>query len=197
MIPNNTRETKTEGNLGGRKFKGEFSKDALPFMMQVLTNLYGDNVTTVIREYSTNARDAHIDANKRDVPIRVKTPTVLDPYLRIKDEGVGLNADDVENMYRFYGDSTKRQQTETNGSMGLGSKSGLAFAPQFNMVCIKAGVKTLVAVSAASDGGIDYEIVSETPTDEGNGVEIVIPMSISHGAQRKAANFFRYWDKGM
>src|SRR5664279_1326601 len=86
-------------------------------IMGVLTNLYSDAPLAVLREYSTNARDAHQAAGV-DRPIEVSLPTALDPTLRVRDFGVGLSEQDILGIYARYGSSTKRGSDEQVGRSG-------------------------------------------------------------------------------
>ncbi len=108
-------------------------QDAMAHIMSVLTKLYSDEYLAVIREYSTNARDAHIAADKADQPILVTLPTALNPTLVITDNGVGLSRDELVNVYSKYGASTKRQTNQQVGSFGLGCKSAFTVAGQFTV----------------------------------------------------------------
>src|SRR5688572_3649345 len=67
--------------------------------------LYTNKVLAVLREYSANAWDAHVDAGKADVPIKVVLPTKLDPSLIIRDYGKGLSEEEIFEVYVKYGAS--------------------------------------------------------------------------------------------
>lgn len=197
MIPNNTIAGKVTSNVGDVETVAmSINVDAMPYLMQLLTNLYSDEELACIREYSTNARDAHFDAGTMHLPIEVNTPSPLSPFLSIKDYGVGLNKEDIFNLYSQYGASTKREQRETNGTMGVGSKSALAYTSQFTVVGIKEGVRTMVLVSRDERGIGHMQIMGEDITDEPNGVEIQIPAKRNHSFQEKAEEFFKYWEEG-
>lgn len=197
MIPNNSAAGTVTGTLtGNKKIKMQVSVEALPSIMEVLTKLYGDEKKAGIREYSTNAWDSHIFAGMTHLPIEVSTPTIMSPFLRVKDYGLGMDETDIEEVFSQYGESTKRESTATNGSMGVGAKVGLALASQFTVIGVKNGVSTTVAVSRDSSGVGEMEIVDIRPTDEPNGVEIMVPASDSHGFERRAKEFFQFWKKG-
>ena len=173
----------------------KFDVDSTVHLMSLLTDLYSDPEAACVREYSTNADDSHKDAGTSR-PIEVTTPTSLSSYLRIKDYGLGMNAQTIEDVYSQYGRSTKRTQTNTNGSMGIGGKCALAYTNQFSVVGIRDGIKTHVSVSRDTDGCGVMEIVDESITDEPNGVEIVIPAKKYNNFAAKAQALFRFWPKG-
>jgi hypothetical protein len=64
----------------GRK-RMSFDENSLSHLMSILTDLYSDPALAVIREYSTNALDSHVEAGNTD-PIEVILPSMLNPSLR-------------------------------------------------------------------------------------------------------------------
>src|SRR6266498_3259199 len=97
-----------ESTLQGEQVDMTIDDDAIDHIMDLLTDLYSDPEMAVLREYSTNARDSHIEAGIADRPIEVSLPTPLSQFLRIRDFGAGLNAEDIREIYSRYGKSTKR-----------------------------------------------------------------------------------------
>ena len=185
----------SQGDLGGTKVKMSFDESSLAHLMSVLTDLYSDPQLAVIREYSTNALDAHTEAGNTD-PIEIYTPSALSPYFKIIDHGVGLSVDDITNMYSKYGASTKRGTNDQVGMLGLGAKSALTLVSQFNLTSVKNGVKIYVSISRSSDGSGQMEIIDTSATDAPNGVEISIPVPRNHQFAQKCRDFFRFWKKG-
>lgn len=171
-------------------------ESALAHIMTVLTDLYSDPEMAVVREYSTNARDSHIEAGKADRPIEVTLPSPLAPYLRIRDYGMGLDADDIREIYSRYGASTKRDSDDVVGVLGLGCKSGLTYADQFTLSGIKGGLRYEVVVSREEDGTGSMTVLAPVPTDEEEGAEVVIPARQHNSFEEKAEEFFRFWDEG-
>lgn len=197
MIPNNTAYAEVTGNMTGKRIKAGISPKVMGKIMQILAGLYGNTHLAIVREYSTNARDSHIEA-KQTRPIEVNTPGAFSDFVSIRDFGVGMNAADIEETYSQYGESTKTESDDYNGTLGLGSKVAFAYAQQFNVVGVKDGVKTSVMVSREADGSGDFLVVSEVPTDEPNGVEVRIPTRKAdrHLFEPEAKRFFRYWTPG-
>ncbi|MEK5768675.1 hypothetical protein, partial [Acinetobacter schindleri] len=64
-------------------------------MMEMLVNLYADRRLAVVREYVSNAVDASRVAGSAE-PVRVTTPTLVDPHLTVTDSGTGMSTDEVE-----------------------------------------------------------------------------------------------------
>ena len=86
------------------------SAEGLPFIFNILRNsLYSNKELAVLREYSCNCFDAHVQAGKQDIPIKITLPSELDPTLRFRDYGVAMTHDEIKNIFTEYGVSTKRQ----------------------------------------------------------------------------------------
>lgn len=181
--------------LKGENVRMSIDQSALSHIMSVLTDLYSDPELAVIREYSTNAYDAHVDAGINR-PIEVQLPTPLSPYLRIRDYGEGLNAADIRDIYSRYGTSTKRGSNDVVGMLGLGCKSALTYTDQFTLSGIKNGVCVQVSVSRDEDGSGSMTLVSNHETDEESGVEVIIPAKSGNYFEQKAEQFFSFWEPG-
>jgi hypothetical protein len=194
MRPNaNVAERK--GDLGGQKIAMTFDQNSLAHLMSVMTDLYSDPELAVIREYSTNAWDSHKAAGVTR-PIEVTLPNGLSPYFKVKDFGLGMDIDDIENIYSQYGASTKRDTDDQVGMLGLGCKSALSYTSQFTLIAVKDGMKYNVAISRTENGSGVMEVVLATETDEENGVEIVIPAKRGNNFAHKANEFYQFWEKG-
>jgi hypothetical protein len=195
MIEEQENEFEVVSNIRGERVDLTIDPEAMQHIMGLLTNLYSDNEAAPLREYSTNARDSHIEAGI-DRPIEVTLPSKLAPFLRIKDYGVGLSVKDIHDIYSRYGASTKRDTNEQVGMLGLGCKSALAYTNQFTMVAVKDGVKVQAQISRDADGAGGITIVDTSTTDDPSGVEIIIPAKNYNNFEYKAARFFQYWPKG-
>lgn len=190
----------TEGNLDGfgESVKMEISAEDSLHIMAVLTNMYSDRILACIREYSTNARDANIEAGNGDKPIRIGLPGALSQYFSVSDNGIGMNAETIRKVYSQYGRSTKRDSDSYNGVLGIGSKSALTYAPTFTVTSVKDGIRTVVIVTTDEDGMGQMRITSETETSESNGTTVTIPVKQSDTRDFlvKAQRFFRWWEPG-
>ncbi len=188
-------DIKRSGDLGGDKVAMKIDSNSIAHLMSVLTDLYSDPEMAVIREYSTNARDSHVEAGVTR-PIEISLPNGMNPYFKIRDYGVGMSVDDINQVYSQYGASTKRDTDTQTGMLGLGCKSALTYTSQFTITSVKNGVKAVVVVSRIEDGTGVMEIVDTAATNDHNGVEISIPVKSSHQFVTKTAQFFQYWDEG-
>lgn len=166
------------------------------WVMQSLADLYSNKELAVTREYSTNARDAHIEAGKSDVPIEVTLPSLYDPYFTVQDYGIGMSEQDLTDTYTKFGDSTKRSSDAYNGMLGFGSKSAIAYTNQFTVVAMKNGIETIGVITRKPDYSIVLKIVSKRPTDGPDGVQIKIPVHNHEEFSHKARDFYRFWKPG-
>lgn len=189
------RVLEVDDSLDGDKVAMTIDQSALAHIMSILTDLYSDPTLAVIREYSTNAYDAHIEAGV-ERPIEITTPTSLSPFFKIRDYGNGLNAQDIYEIYSRYGASTKRDSDDVVGMLGLGCKSALTYTDQFTLTGIKDGICTQVSVSRDEDGAGSMTIVDSYETDEPSGTEVLVPVKAYNEFAQKSADFFRFWSQG-
>jgi hypothetical protein len=184
----------------GELVKGTFGisyTDEAHIMGILRDGLYTDKVLAVLREYSSNAWDAHRDAGTPDKPIKVHIPTALEPKLRIRDWGPGLSEDDVFAVYTQYGKSTKRGTDNAVGMLGIGSKSGFAYSESFTVTSWHGGTKKIyIAALDDSDRGEMNMLHEEPCADDETGVEIQIPVRPQDiwEFQNKARELFSYFD---
>jgi hypothetical protein len=82
---------------GGMNLEVHYKIEANRKSFDVLSgDMYSHIVSTIVRELSSNAFDAHLEAEKRgevgqgSVPFTVGCPTAFDPYFTVNDEGTGL-----------------------------------------------------------------------------------------------------------
>lgn len=191
----NKEKAKITSNLTGEDVVMQFDKDSVVHLMDILIRQYSDPEFAGLREYSCNAYESHVLAGN-NAPIEIKLPSKLSPTLEIQDYGVGLNKQDIKEVYSLYGASTKRGTNDVGGMLGLGSKSALAYADQFTVVGVKDGIRTTVSVSKNDEGVGVMKILDESETNEPNGVLISIPAKQYNQFEQKAKNFFRFWPKG-
>lgn len=172
--------TQTKANVVTQGIQGAVSfgikQEGLAHIFNVLRNqLYSDKILAVLREYSCNAVDAHTEAG-HNRPIEVTLPSRLSLELKIRDYGIGLSEQDIQEIYAFYGESTKRKSNSLIGQLGLGSKSAFAYGDNFVINSYLNGVKTTYnAYIDPSQIGQIAKLAS-APTKDANGVEIVIPV---------------------
>lgn len=176
----------------GKKRQVGVSERGMSHIMGLLTNLYNDPELAVIREYYTNALDAHKMVSN-SAPVKVTLPTWDKPNYIVQDEGVGMDEDTLFLIYGEYGESTGRDSNEIVGGFGLGSKSAYAISNQFTVASVKNGIQTTAHFSKMSHGAYDVQIVSSVETNKPNGTTVNIPINGNLNMfNDKARKFFSF-----
>ena len=159
--------------MNGVASTNQFTIQASAKAFSILSDgLYANKIRAIIRELSTNALDSHIAAGKADVPFTVNIPNTLFPWFSVRDYGVGLDHDEVVNIYTSYFTSTKTNSDDFVGALGLGSKSPFSYTDNFTVTAIKNGRKGNYSAYIDDTGVPAIALMAETETDEPNGVEV-------------------------
>lgn len=138
----------------------------------LLARQYSDPPKAIIQEIGANAADSHVRAGKEDTPFSVKLPNALDPHLRIRDYGIGMSKDIIYDVYINYMKSDKTNTNAETGCFGIGSKTPLAYADQFNITTYNDGVMTMYSLVKNEEGVPELNEFGDYDTEEVNGVEI-------------------------
>src|SRR5215468_2696367 len=143
-----TNELKPSALTGGQMKTINFRISMKPEDQLMVANilsdsLYTDKIAAILREYGCNAVDANIEAGKPDLPIEVTLPNRLEANLRIRDFGLGMTFEQVDETFCNLGASTKRNSNSVIGMLGIGGKSGFAYGDMFNVTSWHGGTKTV------------------------------------------------------
>lgn len=201
MIPQKEKSFEIKSGFEGADHRMGIAKEFEGHVMDMLATLYSNPKQAVLREYCTNARDAHIEVGST-AAIEVTLPGPLSSVLSIKDYGVGLSEEDIASIYSQYGASTKRGTNDQNGTFGIGCKSAFAYADQFTVVSTKNGEQLTVVVSRESDGGGNMKVLQRVKVDTPDGTEVQIPAKRGDNFVKEADELFRYahpkygWPRG-
>ena len=147
-----------------------------PAAFEILSaGIYTDGIAAVIRELSCNAFDAHVEAGKADEPFEIHLPNKLEPWLSIKDNGIGLSDTNVRGLYTTYFLSTKEGTNEQIGEKGLGSKSPFAYSDTFDVISRFEGIMQMYTVYLNEQRMPTITKMGDAiATDESNGLEVKI-----------------------
>ncbi|CPW71878.1 ATP-binding protein [Mycobacteroides abscessus] len=152
-------------------------------MMEMLVNLYADPRLALVREYVSNAVDATRVAGST-APVRVTTPTLIDPHLVVTDSGTGMSTAEVEATFLAFAASTKRDSNDLIGGLGVGAKSAWALTESFLVDTVKAGKRTLVR--AARD--LSHQVLAAgVDSDSPDGTTITVPVEVEGQVQEWAS----------
>jgi hypothetical protein len=165
-------ETETFGLAESGSFK--FEMNAMAFR-SVIDGIYADKIRAPVREYCTNAFDAHRMAGKADVPFDVQLPSHFDLTFRVRDYGIGLSHDEVMNLYSTMFASSKRDDNNSVGMIGLGSKSAFAYTSIFTITCWDGQEQRVYSAFIGTEGVPQMALMATNPSTEPTGVEISFP----------------------
>jgi len=140
------------------------------------SKMYSNPILAIVREYSCNARDSMRESGRPDEPITIHLPTGLEPNYKIKDTGVGISPDRMENVFIKYTASTKREDNIQTGSFGLGAKCAFSAVDSFSITTVFNNIKYsyVCFIDETKIGKI--ALLSKENTEEINSTEISIPV---------------------
>lgn len=175
-------EIEEVGYDSSKEVKSTIDEKSMGWIINRLSNLYSDPIGSIVREITSNCHDSHVDAGVPNKPIVVGLDRDDDftEFIFFKDQGLGLDHEDMLNIYVKLGNSTKRDRDHIDGdpvmgAYGVGSKSPLSFCTSYRIETIKNGVAREYTYFKTSD----YEPPTlsepvEYDTNEPNGVTIKI-----------------------
>lgn len=147
-------------------------------LFNVLSELYSRPVDSCIREICTNCNDAHIMSKKEEKPFIIVLPNPNKKLfnLSIRDFGPGLNEVTISKIFT-YGGSSKRDDVDSTGCLGLGAKSPYAITDTFYVKSFCDGKLTqYICFKDENNRPNKSKDPVELDTLEENGLEIVIPI---------------------
>lgn len=157
-------------------------------------NLYADKYAAVIREYSTNAYDAHVSVGKADLPFEVHLPTYEETYFSVRDFGPGMSEDQIMTLFTTYFDSDKTESNDMVGALGLGSKSAFAYTDAFTVESYNDGMYKMYSLYISQDGTPQITKMLEKES-EGSGfiVKFSVDNSDIDEFTKRASKIYRFF----
>lgn len=174
-------EAKTTGINASDTFGFGINDPRLIFKI-LREKMYSNPKKAAIQEYVCNARDAHREAGKEDLPVQVHFPDFDGSELIIRDFGYGIPPEAMDKVFTKYGASTKRGTDRFTGGWGLGCKTGFAIGDSFSVTSITLdpdGVtrkREYHAYLDESEAG-SMTLLTEAETSEETGLAIHLPIS--------------------
>lgn len=161
-------ETMSSGVLRGGKMEIDDSAKK-KFMAMFSQGLYKDPISSVVREWTSNALDSHTEVGVDEpVIVTIEQDKFGGYWFRVQDFGVGISPDRQENVVKKYGGTTKDQDEYMLGAYGLGMKSALAYVDSFTYTTRYDGVEYSYMMYTSEDG-TNIDLIRELPTVERNG----------------------------
>ena len=194
IITQQAKDVSICGNFG---VSTNFSIKADAKAFNILSsNIYTNTFKSGIREVSTNANDAHIEAGN-DANFDVHLPNLLEPWFSVRDYGTGLSQDDCMKVYTTYFHSTKTESNDFTGALGLGSKSPFCLVDSFVVQSFFNGVQSIYSAYKDEYDIPNFVLLSENDTEEPNGmyIELSIEKGLVECFEREAIEVFSYFNK--
>jgi hypothetical protein len=145
-------------------------------IIDILRNrLYSKPIQTLVQEYICNARDAMREANTWGTKsLVIGVPNAIKPVFSVRDFGVGLSPDRVENVFVLYGASTKRDSNKQTGGFGIGAKSAWSYTDSFTVTTFVDGIERVYIAHLGTNNMGSLDLISERATTEPNGTMVSI-----------------------
>lgn len=150
LLSDETREAEFVGKIVPTAFE---ISDAGMMIEHMVTTIYKNKKRVIIQEIASNARDAHREVGKQQVPIIIKIPNRFSNTLEIRDFGPGLTPDRIQKVFTKVGASTKRDDNTQTGGFGIGAKTPWAYTDVFNIRTIANEAGKLVCRTYAAIHG--------------------------------------------
>lgn len=160
------RQVEIGGDLGVEIDFSIAPENVAHIMWALRTGLYTRKALAVLREYSSNGWDAHMESDQANRPIKIHVPQWSRPEFRCRDFGPGLSRDGVR-IFAEYGTSTKRGAKE--GCLDCAASRAAADEAAnldkiFCIDCIGANERAAKAVGALGFGSKAGFCVGDTFT---------------------------------
>jgi len=142
---------------------------------RIIEGLYSKPLDTCFQENDANARDALLMAGKGGTPYNLHIPTLLEPWLSFKDDGIGMSYDDCMFYCGGVGASSKRDDNLNRGGHGLGMKTAFLVSDQYLVISRFDGQQMTFTALKDETGEYHFLSLNTQSTSECNGLEIRIP----------------------
>lgn len=153
------------------------SSNAKAFRL-IFGQIYPDIIKAIVREIFTNAWDSQKLAGKLDTPIEIHAPNAWEPWFSVRDFGVGMSPETIENIYARVFESTKDTSNDEAGMFGMGSKTPLGYTDNFVIVSYQGGRYWYYEMYINTKGGAQIDLKDEGETDEPDGVMVQLAVKL-------------------
>lgn len=181
-------ETKPFYESSGQMQEHFFSIKDQGMIFDILrSKMYSNPILAICREITCNARDAHREIGKPDLPIKIHLPTSLEPQYRVKDWGPGISPDRMVNIFIAYTASTKRDDNTQTGGFGLGAKTPFSYSDTFLVTTVHEGIKYSYTCVIDDTKVGKLLLLNKAITNEPNSTELTIEV------KPQDFSFFKQW----
>lgn len=159
----------------------------------LISSVYKNPILAIIRELSTNAYDAHVEAGHRKA-FDVHLPNYSDYTFWIRDYGLGLSPDKIKNVYTVLFESDKTSSNDQVGCWGIGAKSPLAINNNFQVDSWSDGIHYLYNVYKNEDGIPVIALLHKENSSERSGLKVTIKTKDVHSWTTAANSIYQYFE---
>ena len=146
---------------------------------KILSGFYSEPILAIPRELGANAWDSHVKAGNTKTPFLVHAPSQLEPWFSVRDFGTGLSVEHIDQIYTTYFESTKTGDNDSDGCMGLGSKTPFNYTDNFNVTSWFNGQKHVFNCFIDESGSPSIMHVISEDSTEHTGLEVKFGVKIS------------------
>jgi hypothetical protein len=146
---------------------------------KILSGFYSEPILAIPRELGANAWDSHVKAGNTDKMFEVHAPNTLEPWFSIRDFGTGLSPEAIDTIYTTYFESTKTSDNDSDGCMGLGSKTPFNYTENFTVISWHCGMKHVYNCFIDESGSPNIMRMASELSKDPNGVEVKFGVKIA------------------
>ena len=180
-----------ETNISGPSTKMSIDTSTSHIFELLSEKLYSNPIGSVCREITCNARDAH-RAAKITTPVRIVLPG--DAYI-VKDFGVGMSPETINDVYSVYGKSSKRESNDETGMFGIGAKSPFSVTSQYTVITNWGGIEyTYLCFKDHDRIGKIKLVKKEESHEQGTTVKIPVKYDDKKKFEKETLYYTRFWD---
>jgi HSP90 family molecular chaperone len=156
-------------SIGNESIKGNIDNNKVGKIFQLLSNLYSNREEIILQECVANAQDSYTRL-KKDGIVTIKF-NKEDRTLHIIDKAEGISPYVFQNIFTKLGSSSKENEDDSAGTLGIGSMSSWTLVNCFYLNTVYNGTKYIYSCSKRDYEEPEFTLLLEEPTDEENGTD--------------------------
>lgn len=177
MIINETVSSPVLSNVLSAPSRFKIKASAKAF--KILSGFYSEPILAIPRELGANAWDSHVKSGNTKQMFEVHAPNTLEPWFSIRDFGTGLSPEAIDTIYTTYFESTKTADNDSDGCMGLGSKTPFNYTENFTVTSWYGGKKHVYNCFIDESGSPNIMHLASEYSDEHSGLEVKFAVKIA------------------
>ncbi|MHA2064009.1 MAG: ATP-binding protein [Candidatus Thorarchaeota archaeon] len=185
---------KIDGSLSDVSYKARISEKNMHKLWDILQDPYKNPIGAIVREYTSNAWDAHVEAANLEDPIIVEIAKDESGwYWSVEDFGVGMSEERIREVFVEYLETTKDLSNDEIGAFGIGSKSGLSYTELVHYRTRHQGTEYNYLLRKGEEAPV-LDLISKQSTDDQDGtyVKVYIKESYRSGYSRKEPETWKF-----